>query len=44
MTYDELIFELKRLKDLAWDVNWNIALDLEQLINEHAPAGGDCCG
>jgi hypothetical protein len=44
MTYDELIYELKRLKEIAWEVDLEIASELEQIINEHAPSVGDCCG
>ena len=42
--FAELIFELKRLEDLAWQVDADIATDLQQLIYEHQEAKGDCCG
>lgn len=44
MTYAEIIFELKRLKDLAEEVNWDLAEDIEDIINVHALPEGDCCG
>ena len=44
MTYAELIFELKRLAELAGDVSWDIQQDLVNLINEHDIPKGDCCG
>lgn len=44
MSYAELIFELKRLQSLAEDFNWELAKDLEEVINNHTPAQGECCG
>lgn len=44
MSYEEIIFELKRLKDLAEDVSWDLAKDIEEVINMHKLPEGDCCG
>lgn len=44
MTFEELLFELKRLQSLAEEVSWDLATDLEEVINNHSPAKGDCCG
>lgn len=44
MTYAELIFELKRLADLAEEYNFDLANDLADIINQHEEPKGDCCG
>ena len=44
MDYDELIFELKRLFDLASEYNFEMAEELYAVVNAHAPTQGDCCG
>ena len=44
MTYAELIFELKRLADLASDYNFEFAEELYAVINSHEEPVGDCCG
>ena len=44
MTYAELIFELKRLAELAKTVDDDIAEDLNDLLAVYNPPKGDCCG
>ena len=44
MTYAELIFELKRLIDLAWTDNSDLARDLQDVLNQYEEPKGDCCG
>jgi hypothetical protein len=44
MTYAELIFELKRLADLAHTVDDDIANDLHDLLAVYDTPKGDCCG
>lgn len=44
MTYEELIYELKRLSDLASEYNFEFAEELYKIINEHDTTKGDCCG
>ncbi len=44
MTYEELIFELKRLVDLAYAIDYNIANDLNSVLVQYDEPKGDCCG
>jgi hypothetical protein len=44
MTYDELIYELKRLASLTEDHNLELADELFKLLSEHDEPKGDCCG
>lgn len=44
MKYEEVIYELKRLTDLASEYNFELAEELYAVINSHEPAHGDCCG
>lgn len=44
MSYEELIYELKRLASLAEEYNFDLANDLINIINQHEEPKGDCCG
>lgn len=44
MTYAELIFELKRLTDLAYTVDYNLGNDLNTVLVQYQEPEGDCCG
>ena len=44
MTYEELIFELKRLIDLAYPVDQGLAYDLQDVLVQYEEPKGDCCG
>lgn len=44
MTYAELIFELKRLTELARTVDDDLAEDLYDVVVQYEPPKGDCCG
>lgn len=42
MTYAEIIFELKRLASLAEEYNFELANEINNIINEHEPPSGEC--
>lgn len=44
MTYEESIYELKRLADIVSEYNFELAEELYQVINSHDVPKGDCCG
>lgn len=44
MTYDEIIYELKRLAELALAIDTDLAEELTVLVSQYEPAKGECCG
>jgi hypothetical protein len=44
MTHDELLYELKRLTELALNIDEELAQELAMLISQYEPSKGDCCG
>jgi hypothetical protein len=45
MTYAQILFELKRLIDLAYEANEDLlGQDLQDVLNQYDEPTGDCCG
>lgn len=44
MDYAEIIYELRRLIDLLETEDQELAIDLEQVVNQYVAPRGDCCG
>lgn len=44
MEFEQVIFELKRLADIASEHNFELAEELYNVINQYEQPKGECCG